>query len=85
MQGVGVKTWGNGKMYRGSFVEGEQQGEGELFQPNGEQYKGGFHLNIKHGKLNKNNIIMSRKRITYNSQEGCNRSKRIVIYRFSIS
>ena len=49
MHGKGLFEWSNGEFYRGEFVNGKKEGEGELHMGNGRIYIGPFVNGRPHG------------------------------------
>jgi hypothetical protein len=40
MQGEGTYTWTDGRIYKGSWLQGKMNGFGEFTWPDGKNYKG---------------------------------------------
>ena len=50
MHGLGIRTFANGSIYEGAFVDGATHGEGMMHWANKNQYVGIWKDNMPHGR-----------------------------------
>lgn len=57
MNGKGIQTFSDGRLFIGNFKNGKMIGNGKLYTPDGINYKGEFLNNKSHGygQMSKNN------------------------------
>ena len=62
MDGFGSEASKDGKVYMGTFQNGQKHGEGMMTYSNQKQYRGEWHKNMKHGTGVEINLIIKSQR-----------------------